>query len=72
MKKFTQNTKFRVIINGVHIYVTAKTIRNGIGDNTRVNLSAQRALEELERLRVDRVRGLLGSWENYNVQIDVM
>lgn len=74
MKQFTQNTKFRVIINGVHIYTTAKTIRKGIGDNIKINASVQRALESLENMRADKTPavGLVGHWENNSVQIDVM
>jgi hypothetical protein len=81
-KKYPATQKFRVVIETVHISnVTAKTIRNGIGDCTLTNRALQFALLDLEYDRTVRKNlygqdtessGLAGRWLDRNVQLDVM
>ncbi len=75
MKRFNQYQKFRIVINEVHFYTNAKTIRYGVGDNMFVNMSIQKALEALEAYRAaNKIKtvGLAGFWEGRNVQIDMI
>jgi len=79
MKRYKQSQKFRIIIDGVHLFTTAKQIRSGIGDEYRTNASVQKALDALEFSRfVDTgaaataAMGIAGRWESKNVQIDVV
>jgi len=74
MKRFNQYQKFRIVINDVHFYANAKTIRYGVGDNVWVNAAIQKALDSLEHFnatnKLMKARGLAGFWEGRNVQID--
>lgn len=72
MPKFGPTQKFRVILNGVSVFTTARTIRQGIGDSYSSNAAAQKALMELERLQEQAIppAGLTGHWDGFNVQID--
>lgn len=75
MKRFAQNQKFRIVMNGVHFNTNAKTIREGVGDNIFVNLAVQAALNSLEAYRaanVVKACGMAGFWEGRNVQIDMI
>ena len=75
MKRFGQYQKFRIVINEVHFYANAKTIRYGVGDNMWVNAAIQKALDALEGFQdVNKIKtmGLAGCWEGRNVQIDVI
>ena len=67
--------KLRLVINGIHFYTTAKQIRNGIGDEYRSNAAAQKCLLVLENMREHEKFppvGLAGTWEGYNVQINMV
>ena len=64
--------KFRVIVNGVHFYSNTKAIRNGVGDNYKVNAAIQKALLCLETPVISFAtnRGIAGTWEGMQVQLD--
>lgn len=67
--------KLRVIVSGVSFYATAKQVRNGIGDMYSVNAAVQKCLLTLEHMRkVEPLKpiGLGGTWENRQVQVDMM
>ena len=72
MKAYNETQKFRVIVEGVSLYSTAKDIRKGIGDSRIVNNATQECLMALEKMRVDGARGLAGRWKGLNVQIDAI
>ena len=70
-----QNQKLRVVINGIHFYTTAKKIRDGVGDRYSVNAATQKCLLVLENMREhDKIPpvGLAGTWEGYQVQLDML
>lgn len=67
--KFAQSQKFRVIVNKVSVYVTAKQIRDQFGDVVRINDAVVSALSELQKMHPDAV-GLCGRWQDVDVQID--
>ena len=70
--RLADSVRFRVIVDNVSFYATAKQIRTGVGDFTRCNNAVQKALTELEReMESIPVRGLAGCWENMNVQLDI-
>ena len=73
-KKFTryaQSKKFRVIVDGISFYSTAKQIRNGVGDTYSVNAATQKALLVLENMKSGGPAvGLCGTWDNRAVQLD--
>ena len=70
---FKQTQRFRVIINGVSFYTTAKAIRAGVGDFTKVNEAIRNAMGALEFLRAsDPAVGLVGSWQGYAVQLSMV
>ena len=77
MFKFKPTQKFRVIINGVSVFTTARTIRMGIGDLYASNAAAQKALVCFEATRDGKgaaeqaCSGLAGRWEDMSVQIDL-
>lgn len=64
--------KFRVIVNGIHFYTTTKAIRNGVGDQYATNAALQKALVCLEApiSLFAKSRGIAGTWEGMNVQLD--
>ena len=72
--RVSQNKKFRVIVNGVHFYSTAKQIRNGVGDHYPTNAAIQKCLDSMEAYNSGvnsiKCRGLAGTWEGMNVQLD--
>lgn len=74
--KFKQTQKFRVVINGVSFYTTAKEIRNGVGDFTSINLGIQQALAALENSKggtglADQCTvGIAGTWSQYQIQLN--
>lgn len=76
-KRFPQSKKFRVIVNEVSFYSTAKEIRYGVGDSIFVNAAVQKALDALEFTRsgagaADQAAvGIAGMWEGRNVQINI-
>lgn len=75
--RFEQNQKFRVIISDVSFYATATEIRRGVGDTSKPNNAIRKCLDALELQRsgtgiADQcVRGLGGTWEGFNVQLDL-
>lgn len=77
IKRFPQSKKFRVIVNEVSFYSTAKEIRYGVGDSMWVNAAVQKALDALEFTRsgsglADQcASGIAGIWEGRNVQLDL-
>jgi hypothetical protein len=74
--KFKQTQKFRVVINGVSFYTTAKAIRDGVGDFTSVNLGIQQALAALENSKggagiADQCTvGIAGTWSQHQIQLN--
>lgn len=76
VKRFPQSKKFRVIVDKVCFYASAKQIRNGIGDFVQCNAAVQKALETLEFQRSSDVgemksMGLAGTWEGLQVQLNL-
>lgn len=70
-----QNQKLRVIVDGIHLYTTPKSIRNGIGDQYSVNAAVQKCLLVLEHMREhEKIPpiGLAGTWEGRQVQLDLV
>ena len=69
------NQKLRLVMNGIHVYTTAKKIREGIGDRYTVNAATQKCLLVLENMREhDKIPpvGLAGTWEGFQVQLDML
>lgn len=77
IKRFSQTSKFRVIVGPACFYATAKEIRSGIGDFVKCNAAVQKALDALEFTRsgtgvADQCAvGIAGTWEDMNVQLDM-
>ena len=77
IKRFKQTQRFRVIVEAVSFYATARQIRNGVGDFYTCNAATQKALEALEFTRsgegvADQCAvGIAGRWEGFNVQLNV-
>ena len=77
VKRFKQTQRFRVIMDTVCIYATAKQIRAGLGDFLRCNAATQKALDALEGIRSgagaaeQACQGLAGTWEGMSVQLNV-
>lgn len=75
--RFAKSQKFRVVTQGVHFFATAGQIRAGVGDEYCTNASIQKALDAFERTRSGPdlgaiARGLAGTWEGRNVQLDLI
>jgi GTP cyclohydrolase III len=77
VKRFKQAQRFRVIVDAVSFYATAKQIRAGVGDFSRCNAATQKALDALEYTRsgsgvADQCAvGLAGTWEGLQVQLNL-
>jgi len=71
IKRFPPNKRFRVIIGEACFYTNAKTIRNGLGDFQKTNAAVQKALDSMEYCSVGQTRGIAGTWEGLQVQLDV-
>ena len=77
MYRFKQTQRFRVIVGTACFYARAKEIRAGVGDFTQCNSATQKALDALEFTRSgtgaadQAARGIAGTWEGLNVQLDV-
>jgi hypothetical protein len=77
IKRFKQTQKFRIIVGQACFYATVKQIRNGVGDFTKCNAAAQKALDALEYTRsgngvADQCAvGIAGTWEGLDVQLNV-
>jgi hypothetical protein len=76
IKRFKQTQKFRVIVSSACFYVTAKQIRNGIGDFTKCNAAVQKCLDSLEFARsqggiMECATGQSGTWEGLQVQLNI-
>ena len=77
MFRFKPSQRFRVIVGDACFYATAKTIRMGVGDLMKCNAATQKALGALEFTRSgtgaeeQSCRGLAGTWEGLNVQLNV-
>ncbi len=77
MFRFKQTQRFRVIVEQACFYVTAKTIRNGVGDFIKCNAAIQKALDALEYTRsgtgaADQAAcGIAGVWEGLQVQLSL-
>lgn len=70
--KYNQSQKFRVIVKGVSVYVTAKQITQGIGDQVATNSAVTFALKSLEDMNATEKSavGLCGNWNGISVQIN--
>lgn len=72
-KRFGQNRKVRLIINGVHIITRVSNVRDGIGDSYETNAATQKALDALEFVNSYKKRNCIsGVWEGINVQLDLV
>jgi GTP cyclohydrolase III len=78
INRFETTQKFRVIISDISFYTTASDIRRGIGDTAKPNAAVQKCLDALEYIRsgtgvADQcARGIAGTWEGFNVQVDIV
>jgi hypothetical protein len=79
IKRFKKSQKIRVIISGVCIYTTVKSIRDEfLLGYMKQNVAANRALEALEYIRAGSgaadksTKGLCGVWENIDIQLDMV
>ena len=71
--KFKQTQKFRVIVNGVSVYTTAKQIRWQFGDQISTNAAVTYALTTLEALNdTENTIGLSTRHNGVEVQISIM
>ena len=71
--KFKQSQKFRVIINGVSVYTTAKQIRDQFGDMISINDAVKNALKNLQLFNdVDGSIGVRTRINDVDVQIDML
>jgi hypothetical protein len=72
--KFKQTQKFRVIVKGVSVYVTAKQIRWGFGDQISTNAAVYAAFTSLQDMKaVDNATvGLCARYGEVDVQIDTL
>lgn len=77
MTRFNQTQKFRIIISNISFYSTAGDIRRGVGDTAKPNAAIRKCLDALEFQRsgsgvADQcASGLSGTWEGFNVQLDL-
>lgn len=77
MTRFNQTQKFRIIISNISFYSTAGDIRRGVGDTAKPNAAIQKCLDALEFQRSgsgvadQSASGLSGTWEGFNVQLDL-
>ena len=67
-------TKFRVRIdNKYSFYTSAGDIRKGIGDSISMNAAVVYAMAALEfQMLKDPAVGLVGTWNGYQIQIDIL
>lgn len=76
IKRYSNTSRFRVIINDACFYTTAEKIRAGISDLVLCNSAVQQALDVLEVTRSgsgsagQATTGISGRWEGLNVQLD--
>lgn len=64
--------RFRVIVDKVSFYTTAKSIYDGVGDMTILNDALRQAIIELARHRADGSVGLAGTWNRYAIQLSMI
>lgn len=77
MFRYKQGERFRVIVEGVSFFTTAKQIRQGVGDSISVNSAVQKCLASLEDYARSEIAaghkptimGLGSLYENLKVQI---
>jgi len=67
--KHKPTQRLRVIINGIHVYTTARQIRAGVGDHVLINETLRHILETIE---VDNVVGLGRRLNGYDVQLSLL
>jgi hypothetical protein len=78
IKRLKQSQKMRIIISGVGIYTTAKQIRYGLFGFVSQVAASQKALDALEFTRSGKgfadkyTTGIGGTWENIQVQLDIL
>jgi hypothetical protein len=72
--KFKQSQKFRVIVKGVSVYVTAKQIIWGIGDQISTNAAVHAAFTSLQNMKTDQnaTVGLCARYNDIDVQISII
>jgi hypothetical protein len=72
--KFKQSQKFRVIVSGVSVYVTAKQIKWGIGDQIGTNRAVYEAFAHLKSMnsKENSTLGLCGNFVGIPVQITTL
>jgi hypothetical protein len=73
-KQFKQSQKFRVIVKGVSVYVTAKQIRWGFGDQLTTNAAVHAAFHSLTNMKAagEPAVGLAATYCGLDVQIDML
>lgn len=78
MKRLKQSQKIRVVSGNTSFFTTAKQIRYGVGGLCDFNAACQKALDALEFHRNGKgvadqcTTGILGTWEDLTVQIDMI
>jgi hypothetical protein len=72
--KFKQAQKFRVIVKGVSVYVTAKQIRWGFGDQISTNAAVYAAFTRLQEMKSveNATLGLGATFAGIDIQIDAL
>lgn len=76
--RIKKSASILVRVNDVSFRTTAAMIRNGIGTSTEFNIATRAALLELEVKRQllykkdgIEIRGMLGHWNGYGIQLDI-
>lgn len=78
MKTFKKTQKVRILIDGVGLFTTVKSIKEGMFSLARHNMAANIALATLETTRnsaglADQcATGLSGEWVSTRVQLDLV
>jgi len=67
--KLKQSQRLRVIVDGVSFYTTAKQVRNGVGDNTLLNLLVSKGLDTVQE---EDLSGYGFTKFDHQVQVDVL
>lgn len=73
--KLNPNKKIRIRSGKTSFFTTVKQIRGGVGDYSAFNIACGMALNALEVLQQDSTvtpRGIVGTWNDLQIQIDVV
>ena len=73
MKRLRKSQQILVRVDGISFRTTAAMIREGVGSTSSFNRAVIAALQALEHQRDQDIKpiGLVGWWEDYEVQLDI-